>query len=137
MKSAGAGFLALSLMLIMISSCATVKTEQEEPISPGELRLVSVHFPEMTRLRQSVKYMVTIKFQSDIHPEVRRACLYWDDRGPYCSPVAGVDYGERTIRADVATADPGYHIMKCYVLYLRGEKTIRSNMIETTVDITK
>ena len=137
MKSTGAGFLALSLILMIISSCATVPTEQEEPISPGELRLLSAHFPELTRLRQNVKYMLTIKFQSDTHPEVRRACFYWDDRGPYCFPVVNVDYSDRTIRTEVATADPGYHVMKCYVLYLRGEKTIRSNVIQTTVDVTK
>jgi hypothetical protein len=135
MKSLLAGFLVTLVMLFMVSSCATVSTEQKEPLAPGELRLLETHFAEMTRIRQNAKYSLEIKFESDGNVEVRRACLYWDDRGPNCFGVKGVSYGERIIRTDVSTPPSGYYIMKCYVLYVRNGNTIRSNMVEGPVEI--
>ena len=120
----------------MVSSCATVSTEQKEPLAPGELRLLAVQFPELSRIRQSVRYVANIKFESDGKVEVLRACFYWDARGPNCSGIMDVNYGERIIKADAATPSSGYYVMKCYVLYVRDGKTIRSNMVETTVDVT-
>jgi len=136
MKVLVAGFLVILVMLFMMSSCATVSTEQTAPLAPGELRLLSVQFPEFSRIRQSVRYVANIKFESDGKVEVRRACFYWDARGPNCFGIMDVSYGERIIKADVATPAPGYYVMKCYVLYLKDGKTIRSNMVETTVEIT-
>jgi hypothetical protein len=137
MKSAGPGFLALSLVLIMISSCATVSTNQKEPLGPGELRLVSVEFPDIGRVKQNVRYLLNVKFESDGEIEMRRACVYWDAQGPQCFPVIDVHYGERKIRADISTPHLGYYILKCYVLYVRDGKTIRSNMVESPIEITK
>ena len=136
MKSLSAGFLVTLVLLFMVSSCATVSTEQKEPLAPGELRLLSVQFPELSRIRQSVRYMVNIKFESDGQVEIRRACFYWDARGPNCFGIMDVSYGERIIKTDVATPAPGYYVMKCYVLYVKDGKTLRSNMVETTVDVT-
>jgi hypothetical protein len=136
MKSLLAGFLVTLVMLFMVSSCATVSTEQRELLPPGEIRLLSVKFPEFGRIRQSLKYLANIKFESDGQVEIRRACFYWDAVGPNCFGIMDVSYGERIIRADVATPSPGYYVMKCYVLYVRNGNTIRSNMVETTVEVT-
>jgi hypothetical protein len=136
MKSLMARFLVILVVLFTVSSCATVSTEQKEPLAPGELKLVSVQFPETGRIRQGMRYLVSIKFESDGKAEVRRACVYWDARGPNCFPIMDVSPGERVIRTDVVTPPNGYYIMKCYVLYVRDGKTIRSNMVETTVDVT-
>ncbi len=137
MKSHGAGFLAILLLLIVVSSCATSSTEKKEPLAPGELRLTGIEFPDIGRVKQSVRYMVNIRFESDGQVEMRRACVYWDERGPACFPVADVHYGERKIWADVATPALGYYLFKAYVLYVRDGKTIRSNMVETPVEVTK
>jgi len=135
MKSLLAGFLVTLVLLFMVASCATVSTEQSEPIAPGGLRLLSVQFPETVRIRQNAKYPLNIKFESDGKVEVRRACLFWDDRGPNCFGITDVNYGGGIIKADVATPDRGYYVMKCYVLYIRNGNTIRSNFVETTVEI--
>ena len=135
MKSLLAGFLVILVMLFMVSSCATVSTEQPEPLAPGGLRLLGAQFTEMTRIRQNAKYPLEIKFESDGNIEVRRACLYWDNIGPNCFGVKGVSFGERIIRTDVATPTAGYYVMKCYVLYVRNGNTIRSNMVEGPVEI--
>jgi hypothetical protein len=136
MKSLLAGFLVILGILLTVSSCATVSTEEKEALAPGELRLLSVQFPEFGRIRQSVRYPVNIKFESDGKVEIRRACFYWDARGPNCFGIMDVTYGDRIIKADVATPSNGYYVMKCYVLYVKDGKTIRSNMVETTVEIT-
>ena len=137
MKSRGIRLFALSLALIALTSCATGSSEQKEPLGPGELRLVSAEFPDVGRIKQNVRYMATVKFESDGQVEMRRVCAYWDARGPYCVPVADVHYGERKIRADVATPALGYYLFKCYVLYVRDGKTIRSNMVETPFEVTQ
>ena len=135
MKSLLAGFLVILVMLFMVFSCTTVSTEHTEPLAPGGLRLISVRFPEFSRLRQSVRYLANIKFESDGKVEIRRACFYWDARGPNCFGIMDVNYGERIIKADVATPSPGYYVMKCYVLYVRNGNTIRSNTVEGPVEI--
>jgi hypothetical protein len=136
MKSLLAGFLVTLVLLFIVTSCATVPTEQTAPLGPGELRLLGVQFPEFSRIRQSVRYVANVKFESDGKVEVLRACFYWDARGPNCFGIMDVNYGERIIKADVATPAPGYYVMKCYVLYVKNGKTIRSNMVETTVEVT-
>jgi hypothetical protein len=136
MKSLLAGFLVTLVLLFMATSCATVSTEQSEPIAPGGLRLLSVQFPEFSRIRQSVRYVANIKFESDGKVEILRACFYWDARGPSCFGIMDVSYGERIIKTDVTTPSSGYYVMKCYVLYVKDGKTIRSNMVETTIDVT-
>jgi hypothetical protein len=135
MKSLLAGFLVTLVLLFMLSSCATVSTEQKEPLAPDELRLLGAQFTEMTRIRQNAKYPLEIKFESDGKVEVRRACLYWDNSGPNCFGVKNTSYGERIIRVDVNTPSSGYYVMKCYVLYVRHGNTIRSNMVEGPVEI--
>lgn len=136
MKSLLAGFLVTLVILFMASSCATVSTEEKEPLAPGGLRLLSVKFSEFARIRQNVRYVAIIKFESDSKVEMRRACFYWDANGPNCFGIIDVNYGERIIRADVVAPAPGYYVMKCYVLYVKDGKTIRSNMVDATVEIT-
>jgi hypothetical protein len=135
MKSLLTRFFVILVLLFMVTSCATVSTEQTAPLGPGELRLLGVEFPEFGRIRQNVKYQLNVKFESDGKVEVRRACLYWDRSGPTCFGIIGVNYGERIIRVDANTPASGYYVMKCYVLYVRNGNTIRSNMVESTVEI--
>ena len=77
-------------ILLAISSCATVS---KEPLGPGELRLLSMDVSENGNLKTSVAYWVSVNFQADGRPEIRRACFSWSGDGPYCVRVKDVKYG--------------------------------------------
>ncbi len=133
MKAMLMGFFMGVVMVLMVSSCATVPAE---PPAPGELRLSGLRFEEFGAIKQGLQYVVDIKFESDSPVEVSRACFYWDDVGPLCLNVMDVSYGGRTIRANPPTPGAGLHVLKAYVYYLRDGRTQRSNTIQTSIEIT-
>ncbi len=132
MKSIWIGSLVGVVILLMVSSCATVPTE---PPAPGEVRLLGVKFVEFTAIRKSLQYVVDIKFESDGQVEVTRACFYWDDHGPSCFRIMDIEYGTRTIKTHVATPAPGTYILKSYVYYNKDGRILRSNMVQTSVEV--
>jgi len=126
------GVLEGVVMLLMVSSCATVPTE---PPAPGEVRLLRVKFTEVMAIRQALRYVVEITFESDGQVDVSRACFFWDDHGPYCYNIMDISYGKGTIRAEVGTPAFGHYVLKSYVHYIKDGRPLRSNVVQTSVEI--
>jgi len=133
MRSMLIGVLGGVVMLLMVSSCATVPTE---PPAPGEVRLLGVQFAEFGAVKKGLRYVVEIKFESDGQVDVTRVCFYWDDYGPSCYNIMDISYGTRTIRALVDTPSPGHYVLKSYVQSIKDGRALRSNMVQTSVEIT-
>ena len=132
MKSMLIGFLVGVVILLMVSSCATVPTE---PPAPGEVRLLGVDFAEVRGIRKGLRYVVEIKFESDGQVDVSRACFYWDANGPSCYNIMDINYGKGIIRTEVGTPSPGQYILKSYVYFIKAGRTLRSNVVQTSVEI--
>ncbi|HSB07832.1 MAG TPA: hypothetical protein VLK23_21840 [Thermodesulfobacteriota bacterium] len=132
MKSMLIGVLSGAVMLLMVSSCATVPTE---PPAPGEVRLLGVKFAEFGAIRQGLQYVVEIKFESDGQVDVTRACLYWDDHGPSCYNIMDMSHGTKTIRVGVQVPAPGRYVLKSYVQSIKDGRTLKSNVVQTSVEI--
>ena len=112
-----------------ISSCATVPNN---PLAPGELRLLSVLVPEKEKIKVNVPFTVDISFEADGKPEVRAACFTLSGDGPHCSKVTYVDYGlPGTIQVQIRTKNPGSRLLEGYVLYLRDGKVQPTNVVST------
>ena len=131
MKSILIGALMGVLVLLMISSCATVPTE---PLGPGEVRLLKMDFPDDSDIRKNTRYVVSIKFEAEGGPEITRVCVQWTGYGTACSKV--LDYGNGILRAEVlAPGVPGSYAVKSYVYYVRNGKIEQSNLVQTPVNL--
>ena len=131
MKSILIGILMGALILLMISSCATVPTE---PLGPGEVRLLRMDIPDASEFRKDARYVVTIQFEAEGGPEITRVCLQWTGYGTTCTKV--LDYGNGLLRAEIPAPEvPGSYAVKSYVYYLRNGKIEVSNVIVTPVNV--
>ncbi len=63
-----------------VFSCATVPSG---PLAPGEVRLIGMDIPHEEGIIRNLPFVVTIHFEVDGKPEIRRACFYWSGDGPY------------------------------------------------------
>ena len=134
MKSALICALVCGVLLSMVSSCATVP---DEPLNPGQVRLIGVMFPEIGgNIKKNVKYPVNIKFEAEGRPEITRVCIYWGVYGPTCLEVMEVNYGTGIVSAFVPTPTSGQYEFKAFVYYIRDGRSLRSNMVEIPVDVT-
>ena len=132
MRSISIAVLMMGAVLLGISSCATVP----KPLTPGELRLLSMHVPEDEKVKVNIPFVVHISFEADGEPEIRAACFYFSGDGPYCFKVTDVDYGSPgTIKIQIHTKDPGLTHLECYVGYIRDGKIQPTNMIGTHYSI--
>jgi len=128
-KSISIAILAMAAGLSGISSCATAPNE---PLAPGELRLLSILVPEKDKIKVNVPFAVDISFEADGKPEVRAACFTLSGDGPYCSKVTSVDYGSPgTIWVQIHTKNRGSRLLEGYVLYLRDGKVQSTNVVST------
>lgn len=121
-------------VVFSVSSCATVPTE---PPAPGELRLLKIDHP--SSLVGSLQYEFVITFQTEGQPEIKRACFYWSTDGPYCFRVTSVEYeSKKTFRVWANTiAFPGSYQLECYAEYIREGKTQRSNVVTSSILVTR
>jgi hypothetical protein len=125
--------LAYGIILVSISSCATVP---KEPLASGELRLLSMHVPMREEIKLSFPFVVNINFEADGTPEIRTACFYFSGDGPYCLRTADVNYGSPgTIRVQVRAKMSGTHTLECYVFYIQGGETKRTNIASCQIRI--
>jgi hypothetical protein len=123
------------VVILFLSSCATAPTE---PLDAGGVRLLKVRIPEFGAIKKNLQYGVNFSFESAGEIEVRRACFFWSGDGPYCFPVKDVWYGSPgTITTVVQTPIPGMYSFEGYVLYVKDGRTVRSNQVSTTVEVTK
>ncbi len=126
MKNALAALLIGVAVLSAISSCATVP---KEPLGPGELRLLSMEVPENGNLKLSILYRMTITFEADGKPEIRRACLVWPGEAARCLRVKNVEYGSEASFEVGLYALPDRNRLECYVEYIREGKVRRTNTV--------
>jgi hypothetical protein len=133
MKSILGAILMGGAVLLLISSCATVP---KGPLGEGELRLLSMEVPENGNFRTGIQYWVTINFEADGIPEIKRVCFYWSGDGPYCANVnvKGVTHTLSHANFQVPLAAPlGSNRVECYVEYIRDGKRLRTNTVDSFI----
>jgi len=133
MKSLLRAILMGVAVLLVISSCATVP---KGPLGEGELRLLSMEVPEKGNLRVGTQYWVSIHFEADGNPEIKRACFYWSGDGPHCVNVnvKDVKYALSHANFQVPLVAPlGSNRLECYAEYIRDRKRERTNSVGSFV----
>lgn len=123
-------------ILLGASSCATVSTE---PLTEGELRLLSASLPVVSVVKIGLPYEVKITFIADGQPRIRRACFSWSGEGPYCYPIKPQDvtYGSPgSFSVMLYPAFVGPYRAECYVEYNQGTKILRTNVVNFYLDVT-
>ncbi len=128
-------FLTLLLggVTLLVFSCATTPSG---PPAPGEVKLISLDIPNEGVITRNLPFVVNIQFEANGRPEIKRACFYWSDDGPYCYKVVDVSYGSPgTIRVEPRAKESGAYILEAYALYLRDGKTQPTKVISSRVSI--
>jgi hypothetical protein len=116
---------------LLVFSCATAPSA---PLAPGEVKLIKLDIPREESIIRNLPFVMTIQFEADGKPEIRRACFYWSGDGPYCFKVVDVSYGSPgTIRVEPRAKDSGAYVLEAYVLYIRDGKTQPTKAISTRV----
>jgi hypothetical protein len=130
MKGVLTAILMSVAILLAISSCSTVP---KGPLEEGELRLLSIAVPDNGNLKMSIQYLVTIYFEADGKPEIRRVCFSWSGEGPYCVSAKNVKYGSERYIEVLLYAHADSNRLECYVEYVRDGKIRRTNTLLTYV----
>lgn len=131
MKRVLTSILAIAAILLVISSCSTVP---KGPLEPGELRLLKMDVPDNGNLKTGVGYQLTIRFEADGRPEVRRICFMWDGGELRCMPIKVDKYGSDASFDLPFYAPPDRHLLECYVEYVRDGKVRRSNIVGSLIN---
>ena len=129
MKSIPISVLIIGVVLLGISSCATAPTKS---LAPGELRLLSMVVPEKEKIKVNLPFAVDISFEASGQPEIKSACFSFAGDGPHCFKATEVKYGSPgTIKVQIYPKNPGSRLLEGYVLYMRGGKMERTNLVST------
>ncbi len=129
MRSSWIAFLLSGILLLGVSSCATVS---KEPLPSGDVRLISVSVPEKEKIKVHFPFVVNIKFESDGGPEIKEACFSFSGDGPRCFKATDVNYGSPgNIKAQIYFSNAGSRLLECYVVYVRNGKVQRTNVVKT------
>ena len=134
MKSLIAVLIGVVIMLFVFS-CATVPTE---PLGPGELRLLSMDVvgsgPEV-----GTPFTVNVFFEAAGHPEIKRACFFYESGMGRCFGESDVSYvilgTKRAFRVDLPGISVGSHRVQCYAEYIRNGETQKTNVIVTEISV--
>ena len=133
MMSIRIGFLKGVIVLLLVSSCATLPTE---PLASGELRLLSMHVPQREDIRVNFPFVVNINFEADGKPEIRTACFSFSGDGPYCFKVTDINYGSPgTIKVQVRAKNSGSHALESYAYYIRDGKVQPTNVVNCNIRV--
>jgi hypothetical protein len=120
--------LVLSLCLLpIVASCSTVP---RKPLAPGDMRLLSVDVPQSGSLSANVEYFVTIDFEANGNPEIRRACCYAGGRRE-CFNIRPDDVTyvfHPSFRVPIHVP-LGSSRLVCYVEYVTDGETRRTNTV--------
>ena len=123
----------LAAVAVSVFSCATVPSG---PLGPGEVRLIGMDVPHQESIKENLSFVMTIQFEADGKPEIRRACFNWSGNGPYCFKVMDVTYGSPgTIRVEPRARESGLYVLEAYVVYVRDGKTVQTKAISSSVQI--
>ncbi len=133
MRSTLIAILLGGVVILSISSCATVPTE---PLASGELRLLGIHVSIKEDIKVNFPFVVNINFEADGKPEIRTACFYFSGDGPYCFKVTDVNYGSPgTIKVQVRAKNSGSHALESYAYYIRDGKVQSTNVVNCQIRV--
>ena len=133
MRSIWIAVLVGGVLILSISSCATVPTE---PLASGELRLLNINVPQREDVKVNFPFAVNINFEADGKPEIRTACFYFSGDGPYCFKVTDVNYGSPgMIKVQVRAKNSGSHSLESYVYYIKDGKVQPTNVVDTHIRV--
>jgi hypothetical protein len=125
--------LVLLLFAVCASSCATVPTG---PLSPGEVRLLSMDIPGHEAIARKSHFDVFLRFQADGEPQIESTCFSWSADKPRCFKAKDVRLGtEPMIRQSLVAHEAGIYIITAYLLYTRDGKSLKSNEVGGHVTI--
>jgi hypothetical protein len=147
-KSVSAIVLISIAVFLVISSFATVTEGEEgsslfrsrkEPSSTYEIKLLSVDVPQSGNLSPDIAYWTTIHFESEVLPEIRRACFSFSGGGQTCVDIQAKDviYGSHPYFRVPIHVPAGSKRIDCYAEYIRDGKTRRSNTVTYRVIVMK
>ena len=126
-------FLTGVIVLLLVSSCATLPTE---PLASGELRLLSINVLMKEDIRVNFQFVVNINFEADGKPEIRTACFSFSGDGPYCFKVTDVNYGSPgAIKVQVRAKNSGSHSLESYVYYIKDGKVQPTNVVSSQIRV--
>lgn len=135
MQSMWISILMGPVLLLVISSCATVPTE---PLGQGELRLSGVSFSDSGNINPKARCTVNIQFEAKGTPEITRVGVAWGGASAHYTNKMEVSYENRLIRVDVPTPEaPGSYGFKAWVYYIREGRIEQSNSEDTSVLVRK
>jgi len=133
MMSIRIGFLKGVIVLLLVSSCATVP---REPLASGELRLLSMQVPLKGDIKINFPFVVNINFEADGKPEIRTACFSFSGDGPYCYKVSDISYGSPgTIKVQVRAKNSGSHSLESFVYYIKDGKSQPTNVVNCQIRV--
>jgi hypothetical protein len=120
-------------VLLMVSSCATAPTK---PLASGELRLLRIDVQRGQPINQGISYTMDIVFEANGNPEINKACFYWSGDGPRCFNVTDVNFGPPgTFEVRLLGLNLGSYWVECYVEYIRGGETRKTNVVGTSISV--
>jgi hypothetical protein len=133
MRSALIAILTGGIVLLLLSSCATVPTQ---PLGSGEVRLLKIGVLRGEPISFSVSYTVDIDFEADGKPEIQQACFYLSGDGPNCFRITDVRFGPPGIfEVRLPGLDLGSYRLECYAEYTRGGETVKTNSVGTQISV--
>ncbi len=138
-KSLSAIGLIIVGLFLVISSFATVTQGQEgsslfrskEPAGGSTVKLLSVDVPQSGNLSPDIGYWTTVHFESNLKPEIRKACFSFSGGGKTCVDVQAKDiiYGDRPYFRVLLRVPGGSKRIDCYAEYVRDGRTRRTNTV--------
>ena len=122
---------------ILLGACSSA-TVSKEPLSEGELRLLSASLPVVGVVKVGLPFEIKVKFIADGRPRITRACFTWSGEGPDCHMVDPKDVtfgppGEFTVR--LYPSSFGNTRAECFVEYYQGTKILRTNVVIFYFDV--
>ena len=131
-------------VFLVISSFVTI-TEGQIPLGKDELygrvglRLLSMDIPQSWDLSANVEYWMTINFEANPKPEIRRACFNFSGDGQSCVDVQAKDvtYGSHPYFRVPIHVPVGTKRIDCYAEYIQDVKTQRTNTVTYYVIVLK
>ncbi len=92
------------------------------------VKLISMEIPNTLTPAKDVKCWATIKYDSGMYPEFRRACFKFSDGEESCVDVEEKEVTSRNFRVPIHVP-AGTKKIDCYAEYIRDGKVSRTNTI--------
>jgi hypothetical protein len=118
--------------LVSVFSCAAAP---KAPPGPGEVRLTGIDIPQNGNLSAHMEYWVSVNFEANGNPELRRVCFTFSGEGLTCTAVQAneVIYGRRAHVRVPMHAPSGPKWLECYMEYVQEGEVRRTNQITASV----